>query len=125
MLSLDDRQILGAYLDENQIDVQPHYVNAFTPDSPTMDLTNHDDGLPIRWFGASSVYFNALVRTLKEDPFASVTAEVLNPGAPETDKEIITRFIAAERTDASGEVGQMPLYAFFGPKKRAVLLSDY
>ena len=71
-----DRQVLAGYRHDGEIAVVPHPVEEFKKDKQeTLEVSKSDKG-PLAWVGPCSVYFNALVLPLKNDPNAKGDAAV-------------------------------------------------
>ncbi len=129
----DDRQIVAAYNGEGRLKVTSHLLNDFKPELAEIDLTKQKDkAYPLVWFGASSVYFDAIVRPIPSvegaasaDYVAKVTATSLNPSAKPEDRLIGTTMTTQAFSLAGGGEQVVPLRVFFGPKTRALLQSNY
>lgn len=133
----DDRQVIAGYAADERVRVASHHLNAFSAGEPKLDLTHEKDKTdPIVWFGASSVYFDAIVRPIPLEKgaavanyVASVQSRVLNPSDKPEEHLVATSFTTSEFTLApagtDGAEQLVPLRAFFGPKMRSVLESDY
>ncbi|HWB54431.1 MAG TPA: hypothetical protein VG722_09570, partial [Tepidisphaeraceae bacterium] len=61
MESMDDRQILAGYPEDGSIDAGHWMLSEFVK-TPSHDLVENEKGKPMRWVGASSVYFLAIAR---------------------------------------------------------------
>ncbi len=125
LLTMDDRQILAAYNDEGTLRIQPHFPAAFNEKTPSIDLTTDSEENRFVWFGASSVYFNALVRAQDPARLDSITAAALNPASAPEDRLVAIDFSTADLNIAPGTAENVALNVFFGPKRRDVLNTPY
>jgi YidC/Oxa1 family membrane protein insertase len=86
-------------------------------------------GLPLLWFGASSNYFNAIVRPTAVKGAApwigEVDANALNPASSASDRVVALQFTSTKLDLGPAAVSKMPMRVFFGPKSRALLDSKY
>lgn len=124
MFSTDDRQIIVGYNDEGRITVRSHMLAAVNNEQPKVDLTTYDEAR-FAWFGASSVYFAAIVRPEDAGRIANVTAEAINPQSAPDDRLVMTQFATVPQTVAAGGADELDLHVFLGPKQRKVLNSAY
>jgi YidC/Oxa1 family membrane protein insertase len=132
-----DRQILGGYFLNDEFEVDQQIVQS-ADDTFTLgsDLTE-DGGQPLfTWAGASTIYFQAVVRptptpeqaanNLIPQPFASIKGRVLNPNVESArQREIALTFQTKTATLAPGESSELPLTVFFGPKLRSLMTGEY
>lgn len=128
MLSMDDRQVIAGYDDEQTVRVRSHMLAAFEDENASLDLTKDKNDNRFLWFGASSVYFNAIVRPKDPAQIANVTAVALNPQSDRDSREnrkVTIDFATAEQSVAAGAAADLELEVFLGPKKREVLGSPY
>ena len=127
-----DRQVIGGYRAAHGIEVYPHAVEYFEYEAPTKDLLKDDDGQPVAWAGAQSIYFQALLLPTQADGspanyLAAVKAEGLGikEETKPIDRLVATVFETAELTvPANGEVA-LPLNVYLGPRWRNVLKDPY
>lgn len=128
----DERQIIAGYPSDNEISPGYWMLSDFVK-TPSRNLTFEvKTKKPMRWAGASSVYFLAIVRPepapkgMASMPLASVTASALNPGEKsDAAPQIATVFQTEDVTIQSGASAELPLSVFFGPKKRSVIANAY
>ncbi|HZZ44484.1 MAG TPA: membrane protein insertase YidC [Tepidisphaeraceae bacterium] len=131
--SVDDRQAIAGYQVEGSVVATGHTFSQFSVEKPALDLTKDKKGQGVTWFGASSVYFDAILRPLpagagegKVMPLKSVTTEALNPDEKQADKRLVTTGLqTAEVKLEAGERATLPMEVFFGPKKRDLLQNNY
>ena len=127
-----DRQVVGGYRASHGVDVNAHAVEYFEPDARDKDLLRDDDGQPVLWAGAASIYFQALVLPTQADGspanyLAAVRAEGLDvrEEIEPAQRTVATVFETAELTvPANGELA-LPLNVYLGPKWRNVLKNPY
>jgi YidC/Oxa1 family membrane protein insertase len=135
--SHDDRQILAGYLNKSSVVVEAPLFAEFK-DKPTNELIRNEDELPLLWAGASSVYFNAIIRPEPVPALqggadsrvpaylASVSATALNPTAAKPDEYQVAMVLTThELTVDPASTLTLPLRVFFGPKLRSVLTDSY
>jgi YidC/Oxa1 family membrane protein insertase len=132
MESSDDRQILAGYPQDNTIEPGHWMLSEFVKTPNRRLVVDEKTGQPMRWFGASSVYFLALVRPepagngLVSMPVADAEAHELNADAPsDQDRMVATTLTTQDVTLKPMAEAELPLNVFFGPKKRSVISSDY
>ncbi|MCC6239144.1 MAG: membrane protein insertase YidC [Phycisphaerales bacterium] len=125
LLTMDDRQILAAYQVDNKLQIQPHVGRSFNEKTPKFDLTRDSKDNRFVWFGASSVYFNALVRPQDAAQIKDISAGAINPTSDPDDRLVTIDFTTNTQTIAAGQTQQIDLTAFFGPKKREILNTPY
>ena len=127
-----DRQVVGGYRASHGLDVQAHAIEYFEPDSANKDLLKDEDGLPVVWAGAASIYFQALVLATDANGgpasyLSSVRAEGLDI-KEETDptrRTVATVFETTDITVPPNSETALPLNVYLGPKWRNVLKNDY
>jgi YidC/Oxa1 family membrane protein insertase len=127
-----DRNVLAAFLVKNSVAVTHEAIESFSAGKERRTYTKDDHGNPLVWAGASSSYFNALVRPVPlGDPntaanyVADFSAVALNPQAPGVEHQIVTSLTTTELQLPAGSTLQLPLRAFFGPRQRALLNNAY
>lgn len=127
-----DRQVIAGYVSKGFIQVTHELIESFSKDKPSQDFAKDKDGNPFMWAGAASIYFQALIRPVPlTDPNAQpshiehVKAEVLNPDGPAIDHEIAMTFVSGEMTVAPRGSLSVPFRAFFGPRQRSLLNTEY
>jgi YidC/Oxa1 family membrane protein insertase len=129
-----DRQLVAGYEYERTVRIEHWYIENFTADKPSQDLTKHSsDGYPILWAGTGSIYFTAIVRPEPVDPrfpskngWIKVEGTLLDPQNPNTYSHKIQLAIeTAAVTVGAKSQHTSALSVFFGPKKRSVLKEDY
>jgi YidC/Oxa1 family membrane protein insertase len=126
----DDRQVIAGYWDSGIVKVGSDMVYKFDTDMTSKDLTKNKDGLPILWVGASSVYFDAIVRPVPlkgrlPDYLKEVKATALNPKDPSEKRQAALTLTTNDLTIAPKEALTLPLEVFLAPKKRSLLNSAY
>jgi YidC/Oxa1 family membrane protein insertase len=126
-----DRQVIGGYLNLDQVAVVNHYVDEFTPTASQKDLTK-DGEYPLLWLGTGSVYFNAFLRPDTTDAkkwspsyIAKGSVKAINPEAEPPLRFVNTIFDTTELTVAPGAIVVMPMRLFMGPKQRGVVDNTY
>src|SRR3984957_14123896 len=80
------------------------------------------------WLGASSNYFNAIVRLPKMGQLASAVAEAINPTSPREERMVRVTMTTKDLTDKPlppGGSASLGLNVFLGPKLRSLLDSQY
>ncbi|MEM6560503.1 MAG: hypothetical protein AAF656_02790, partial [Planctomycetota bacterium] len=132
-----DRQIVAGFYEGEDFEVEQLIVQSFDEDQPSVNLGSElTDNAVMTWAGASTIYFQALVRpTLTEQqitdeqipqPFDSIVATLLNPEVRNVkQREVALLFNTKPRTIAAGGTYELPLTVYFGPKLRALMQSDY
>jgi YidC/Oxa1 family membrane protein insertase len=132
MESTDDRQILAGYPSENSIEAGHWNLSEFFKTPTRRLIVEEKTQQPMRWFGASSVYFLAIVRpepapkNLVSLQVSDAEATTLNGQAPsDEDRQVITTLTTADATLKPGTTAELPLWVFFGPKKLSVISSSY
>jgi len=129
-----DRHTLAGFADRGYVQVAHDMIESFTQDKPTRDYTKDKDGNPVVWAGSASIYFNALLRPLPLPAQAphelpnyiqNITATVLNPQGDAKQHQIVMTFTTADLSIAPGQTVSVPMRAFFGPRQRKLLNSDY
>lgn len=126
-----DRNIMAGYDYEDgyeRVDIDHYLTDQYDASNPTRDITKGDDGRPLLWAGASSVYFNAIVRPEPIDPakaspayIDSVTTTALNPGSKPDKRRVATSFTTTELAVAPGNSLALNAQVYFGPRWRSVL----
>jgi YidC/Oxa1 family membrane protein insertase len=131
MDGFDDRQIIAGYLEREQyVNIDHMIVTQFSDKQTSRDFTRLE-GQPLVWAGASSVYFNAIIRPLPAEGesapgyLAAVRAEALNPDSPSLDRQVALTFETLPFSIPAQAQHELPMRVFFGPKKRAVLQTPY
>ncbi len=125
ILSNEDRQILAAHVVDGRLVVEPHYPHSFTEKVPSIDLTQDAKGNRFAWFGASSVYFNAIVRPNDPSQIADVKAAGLILTTPADQRMVTLDFRTVDLNIAPGASESVGMNVFFGPKQREVLNNEY
>lgn len=126
----DDRQIIAGYWDQGIVKVDSDMVYNFSDKMKFKDLSKNKDGQPVLWVGASSVYFDAIVRPIPLEGhlaayLKAVQADALNPDAPSEQRQAALTLSTGELTIAAGKQLTLPMEMFVGPKKRSLLNSAY
>jgi YidC/Oxa1 family membrane protein insertase len=136
---MERHAVAGLFDTENAaVVVEAPFVENFTKDKPTLELTKPDKKL--MWFGANGAYFNAILRL---DPatvqgatapdmrapsnyLARAEARLLNPSAASAHMhEVATQFRTLPLSIAPGAEQSLPMRLYVGPKQRQVLESTY
>lgn len=126
-----DRTIMVGYNEAGgNISIKQHYLSEFKPDAPSKDLTKNGDGLPFGWAGQVSSYFCAIVLPDKDQSSQfSVHADAPDPqGQINRDgsvQSVALTFETVDMTVAADRPLTLGMTAYFGPKWRKVLESDY
>jgi len=131
-----DRNVVVAYDNSGTVSLTHHFVEYFTKEKPTMDLTRSDKSLPLLWVGSSSVYFNALLRpdriTKSEENqvpeyLQKVEGRLLNPdiGTPADRQVAVT--VQTTEIELAGDRRKvtLPLRFYVGPRQRQLLNESY
>ncbi|MGF1635325.1 MAG: membrane protein insertase YidC [Phycisphaerae bacterium] len=131
-----DRMVFGGYWDgppdtrDGRMELNYFDVTTFSPGNPDRDLTTYDQK-PLAWFGASTVYFNAIVRPEPREARAaaewlgSVSAVALNPDSAPDLRRVAIEFSTTPLSIAPGERATTNYELFFGPKRRGLLKNDF
>jgi YidC/Oxa1 family membrane protein insertase len=130
-----DRQVVAGYtVDKDGIEVQLHPIEEFKPDKNggAFDLTKDPKGRPVRWAGAVSNNFAAIVvplemrvngaTTHKTDYIGRITAQGVNieKDVPMDDHQA---FVSFETTDIPLDPhgsATLPMSVYFGPKAKQI-----
>ncbi|MDW8262104.1 MAG: YidC/Oxa1 family insertase periplasmic-domain containing protein [Phycisphaerales bacterium] len=130
-----DRTVIGGYLEAGKVlRIRHDYLESFSASNPSIDYSRGEDGEPMLWAGANSVYFNAILRpdplaapqTLTPEYVARVEAVALAPDNPEpAGRDVVVRFHTAELALAPGQSVAMPMRFFVGPRLRSLMNNDY
>ncbi len=122
-----DHQVLGAYVDEDIIKIEPHIADALVKEKSTVDLTKSSKGLPLQWTGISGAYFQTIVRpdAPAGSAFAHVQAQSLNPYDPSDQINVALDYQYVTKTLAPSAQESLPLKVFLGPKMRSMLNGPY
>ena len=133
-----DRQILSGYRQDADIAIEAHPIEELKKDKPTLEPSKSDKG-PLAWTGTCSVYFNALVLPLKDDPNAvgnsvvgdyveDVTArrwQFEDSDATADNRPVTLTFRTTGQTLAAGQTVRLPSAVYFGPRSREALKTPY
>ncbi len=133
-LAQGDRQVLSGV--KNGAAIVPHQflVQAFDEDEPTRELLVDDDKRPAFWAGGSSAYFNAVLLPISlvdprqpADYLESIKAGLIDPNEriDATLKKIAITFHTKELTIDAGKTLTLPMAAYFGPRRRETLDTDF
>jgi len=120
-----ETEIVAGYSDDPLVSLVHEPLSYFRGNTQSKDFVPNDDKLPMVWMGATSNYFNALVRPRDTGKLASAVATALNPDSPTTDRLVSIRFTTVNFKLAAGASAKLPLRVFFGPKRRDLLGSAY
>lgn len=132
-----DRQIVAGFYEGEDFEVEQLIIQSFDEDAPNVTLGSElTDNAVLTWAGASTIYFQALVRPTLTDaqfeagqipqPFASVEATLLNPEVEDRKaREVALTFTTKTKTIEPGRTSELPLTVYFGPKLRSLMQSDY
>ncbi len=129
-LQRDDRQVIAGYWDEGVVKVDHEMVYNFSEKMTSKELLKNKDGQHVLWAGASSVYFDAILRPVPLEGrvpsyLKQVEATALDPSAPSEKRQIAMNFVTDALTIAPGAEQSLPMKVFLGPKKRSLLNSAY
>jgi YidC/Oxa1 family membrane protein insertase len=129
-----DRMVVGGYFADPDVYVSQHYVESFGKKQSTLDYTKADkNNYPLMWAGTASIYFNAIVRPVTNDPnvptattIEKVEAVSLNPEVEDSKEHAVTLAFTTKSSQIAPR-GELTLAnrAFFGPKLRKLLKDDY
>lgn len=119
----EDRQIVVGYDRSGHITAGAHLVSDFSGTDSVKDLTNYKDGARYSWIGASSAYFDALLRPMDTTQFVRVEATALEQAKPV--EKVAIRLISNPVSLAPGQTQTVTMKLFMGPKKRSVLQGPY
>jgi len=132
-----DRQVIVGYDNSGTVQVANHFVEYFSRENPTMDLTRSDKSLPLLWVGSSSVYFNSLLRPDRLNPagdnqspeyIQKVEARLINPDVTNsTDHQanIVLTTQEIEVKPGPGNTVTLPFRLYVGPRQRQLLNAAY
>jgi YidC/Oxa1 family membrane protein insertase len=120
-----ETEIVAGYNDDGTVKLVNQPLSYFHSDHSNVDFAHDPNNLPLLWMGASSNYFNAIVRPEKSGMLAGAVASVLNP-----DSTVDQRFVAIGFTTENidlppGGSAAVPLRVFFGPKLRNLIEKGY
>jgi YidC/Oxa1 family membrane protein insertase len=129
-LERDARQVIAGYWDNGIVKVESDMVYKFDTDMTSKELLKDKNGLHALWVGASSVYFDAIVRPIPlqghvPDYLKAVTATALNPKDPSEKREAAIALTTNDLTLAPNQTLTLPMEVFLAPKKRSLLNSGY
>ena len=134
-----DRMIVRGQRDRNQnVAYQAWRIEDFVDEDQKRELIEEGEK-PILWAGASSIYFNAIVRPLPladrqqqgaevptPDWIRRIVAASVNPSEKNNENRLIgMRFFTTDLSAAPGQSVELPFRVFLGPKEREVLKNDY
>jgi YidC/Oxa1 family membrane protein insertase len=127
----DDRGFVAGYDDDREVAESATPITYFSTSHPDKDLVQVDNR-PLLWAGASSAYFDAIVRpdytgqTAKNAiRIAAVPISAVNPDAPADNRTAAMTLQTADFTVAPGAAANLNLKIFLGPKKRELLKNAY
>jgi YidC/Oxa1 family membrane protein insertase len=130
-----DRQVLGGYLDNTSVLLEPHPVEEFKTDKVDIDITHDSKSRQHRWVGAASNYFGSIVLPQNminagkdTDPnyFNSVVAHGLNLDSEHTtDHDVYLTIQTKEIKLDPHQSAVLPMSVYFGPKWREVLQTPH
>ena len=119
-----DRQVITGYLQNDEIELVHHTVEEFVKDKATKDLSLGSNNSPLAWAGTCSGYFDAIVRPMTVGGMSHISATALVPD-PDALEHLVTLSFDSVVSLAPGAASEFPMRAFFGPKMRQLLKSDY
>ena len=132
-----DRQILAGYFVDGDFALDQRIVQSLPETTDAFTLGSEVGPNPVfAWAGASTIYFQALVRptpTAEQkaagqlpQPFAAVRGSLLNPTEENLRKrEVALTFETKPQAIAPGGSAELPLTVFFGPKQRSLMTNEY
>lgn len=133
-----ERQTLAGYSTRGAIEVVHDAIESYSTSSPAKEYLKDKQGNPVVWAGTMSSYFQALVRPLPlgEDNknvvgpanyLKDVTASAigLTPEQKSEDRQISFTFTTVPLQLQQGKTITLDAKAFFGPRQRKLLNSDY
>ena len=124
-----DRNIMVGYDDGyERVEIEHYLTDAYDASNQTREVTKGDDGHPLLWTGASSVYFNAIVRPEPLEAgkgaagyVAKVVTEAFNPQSKPTERQVATILTTNDLQVAPKESVGFTSQVFLGPRWRSVL----
>jgi len=127
-----DQRIMAGYLNGPYVVIGHNLVTEYNTGTPWRDITKSaDKGYALAWVGSGNGYFNGLLQPLPatgavNGPYvAKVVAAAFKPEAADYHHDVnITIETTTLSVPAGGSVN-LPMRAFFFPKKRDLLSGDY
>jgi YidC/Oxa1 family membrane protein insertase len=121
-----ETEVVAAYDDtDSHVTISHQPLSYFGTSSPSKDFVVNDDKYKLVWVGATSNYFNAIVRPGQEGQFASAVAAAMNPASLAPDRLVNIHLTTTDINLAAGATSKIPLQVFFGPKRRNLLGTTY
>jgi YidC/Oxa1 family membrane protein insertase len=121
-----ETEIVAGYdEDESAVKMTNQPLSQFNTKITQRDYLVNSDGQPLLWIGASSTYFNAIVRPLNPKQLAGAVGFAVNPASPNEDRLVSIRFTTQSTSLSPGGDSSVPLRVFFGPKLRSLLDTKY
>jgi YidC/Oxa1 family membrane protein insertase len=117
--------IVAGYDDQSSLKLDDQYLSKFSSSNPSRDFAQNPDNLRLLWLGATSTYFNAVVRPIDDLRFIKAVAQAINPESPASQRLVAIRFTSQDVALPPGGQADLPMRVFFGPKSRALLGSAY
>jgi len=124
-----DRQIISGHLKNGEVVIQHLPLESFSEKKKDHDLGTYEES-PALWIGTSNAYFNSIVRPVTAENFKPTQIAKFNSTAiylPEntSDNQISLTLETSEFNLPPSEKVSVPFEAFFGPRIRSMLQSDY
>lgn len=126
-----DLQTLAGFAAKGFVTITHEMASSLTGTASIRDFSKDKENNPNVWAGTSSTYFNAILQPLligdAKTPtsyIVSTKAESLKPDEP-AHPHVILAFTTADQVIAAGSTVELPMRAFFGPRQRKVLNSEY
>ena len=121
-----ETEVVAAYDNtDSHVELAHQPLSYFNSTTPSRDFVPNDNKYKLLWLGATSNYFNAIVRPASEGQFASAQAAAMNPDSPAADRLVTIHLTTTDTNIAAGAISKIPLRVFFGPKRRDLLGSEY
>jgi len=128
-----DKEAVAGYSDGRFTVLERHFVDSFTADQPSFDLTKDDKGQAFQWAGLSTVYFNAFLRPDPQEGapagapayIGKVEARAVNPEADAQHRAIVLVFETTDLKLNAGATTTLPMRLFLGPKERKLLKNPH
>jgi YidC/Oxa1 family membrane protein insertase len=122
-----DQRVMAGYRVGPTIEVDNHYVEAFSDEDTTLELSVNDDNLPAYWVGGSSIYFQGIIMPPLLETAGTKTPSVqsfrgvgLDPDRGDRQPLALVADTAVMTVQAGHRLNY-PIHVYFGPKHREVL----
>jgi YidC/Oxa1 family membrane protein insertase len=132
--SQPDQNIIAGYWNEGSVKVFSHLLaGEFAKDRNFHEYTKDEKGREAVWSGMQSAYFNAIILPAPLDPKKpaaewvwKVYGETINPSEEKAEERHVALRLETGGVDVPAKgAQQLDINAYFGPKARKVLNTDY